>query len=145
MDKKDHIFFRAKKKNSGVPLREIARVCDGLVYISETDAPVTPVDLGRSDEIDAETILERAGIRSSSGIGELDARQFFAKLTVVREGSSGSQKARAKKFLVLQQVLEKYLRSLKVYRFGEIRVDILIVGLDHAGRILGVRTNAVET
>ena len=145
MDKKNHIFFRADKKNNDDVLAVISRACDGLVYISETDAPVTPVDLGTADSIDVEIILQRAGMKVGTEVGEVDAEKFFTKLTAIKEQQSDAQKKRAKKFLALQQVLEKHLRSLKVYRFGKIRIDILIVGLDDAGQILGVRTNAVET
>ena len=145
MDKKDHIFFRADKKNNNDVLAVISRACDGLVYISETDAEVTPVDLGTADSIDVEIILQRAGMKVGTEVGEVDAEKFFTKLTAIKEQQSDAQKKRAKKFLALQQVLENNLRSLKVYRFGKIRIDILIVGLDDEGQILGIRTNAVET
>ena len=145
MDKKNHIFFRADKKNNDDVIAVISRACDGLVYISETDAEVTPVDLGTADSIDVEIILQRAGMKVGTEVGEVDAEKFFTKLTAIKEQQSDAQKKRAKKFLALQQVLENNLRSLKVYRFGKIRIDILIVGLDDAGQILGVRTNAVET
>ena len=145
MDKKNHIFFRADKKNNDDVLAVISRACDGLVYISETDAQVTPVDLGTADSIDVEIILQRAGMKVGTEVGEVDAEKFFTKLTAIKEQQSDAQKKRAKKFLALQQVLENNLRSLKVYRFGKIRIDILIVGLDDEGQILGIRTNAVET
>ncbi|MEQ1646464.1 MAG: nuclease A inhibitor family protein [Pyrinomonadaceae bacterium] len=145
MDKKNDIFFRAEKKNEGDVLALISRACEGLVYISETDAPVKPVNLGTADSINGEIILKRAGLKAGTEINEVEADRFFAKLTAIKEGQSDSQKARAKKFLALGKVLEKDLRSLKVYRFGTVRIDILIVGLDAAGHILGVRTKAVET
>lgn len=145
MDEKNHIFFRDEKKNNDGVLPLISRACKGLVYISETDAPVTPVDLGTADSINGEIILQRVGLKAGTEINEVEGERFFAKLTAIKEGQTDSQKARAKKFLALGKVLEKNLRSLKVYRFGQIRIDILIVGLDDAGQILGVRTNAVET
>jgi len=145
MDQKNHIFFREGKKDDSDVLALIARACDGLIYISETDAPVTAVDLGQADSIDGETILQRARLKAGTEVSEVELKMFFAKLTAIKDGQSDSQKTRAKKFLALQQVLEKDLRSLKVYRFGKIRIDILIVGLDYAGRVLGVHTNAVET
>ncbi len=145
MDKKDHIFFREGKKNNHDVLPLISRACEGLVYISETDAPVTPIDLGAADLIDGEIILQRAGVKAGTKMSEVAATKFFDKLTKIKEWQTESQKARAKKFLALGKVLEKNLRSLKVYRFGDVRIDILIVGLDDAGHILGVRTVAVET
>jgi len=145
MDKKDHIFFRDEKKSNDGVLSLISRACEGLIYISETDAPVTPIDLGASDSINGEIILQRAGLKAGTEIDEVEVDRFFAKLTAIKDSQTGSQKARAKKFLALGKVLEKDLRSLKAYRFGQIRIDILIVGLDDAGHIVGVRTNAVET
>ncbi len=145
MDKKKDIFFREGKKNNDDVLPLISRACEGLVYISETDAPVTPVDLGAADSINGEIILQRVGLKAGTKISEMDVKIFFAKLTTIKEGQSESQKTRAKMFLALGKVLEKNLHSLKVYRFGKIRIDILIVGLDDSGHILGVRTVAVET
>ncbi len=145
MDKKNDFFFREGKKNDSGVLALIARACDAMVYISETDAPIAPVDLGPADSFDGETILQRAGLKEGTVIEEVDAERFFAKLTVIKDGQSDSQKTKAKKFLVLQEVLEKNLRSLRVYRFGKIQIDMLIVGTDATGHILGVRTNAVET
>lgn len=145
MDKKNDIFFRGDKKNDSDVLPLISRACEGLVYISETDAPVKPVDLGPADSINGEIILQRAGLKAGTEINELDVKTFFAKLSAIKDWQTDSQKARAKEFLALGKVLEKDLRSLKVYRFGTVRIDILIVGLDDAGNILGVRTNAVET
>lgn len=145
MDKKNDIFFRDEKKDDGDVLALISRACVGLIYISETDAPVTPLDLGPADKIDGETILQHAELKAGTEINEVEAKTFFAKLTAIKDGQTDSQKKRARKFLALQQELEKNLRSLHVYRFGKVRIDILIVGLDDAGHILGVRTEAVET
>jgi len=145
MDKKNYIFFRGGKKNTYDVLPLISRACEGLVYMSETDAPVTAVDLGAADSIDGEIILQRAGLKAGTEINEVEVKTFFARLTAIKEWQTDSQTARAKKFLALGKVLEKSLRSLKVYRFGKVQIDILIVGLDDEGRILGVRTNAVET
>ena len=145
MDKKDHIFFHEDKKNNDDVLALISRACDGLVYISETDAPVTAVDLGQADSINGEIILQRAALKAGTEINEVEVKVFFGKLTAIKDWQTESQKERTKKFLALGKVLEKDLRSLKVYRFGKVRIDILIVGLDDAGHILGVRTNAVET
>lgn len=145
MDKKDHFFFRDREKNIEDALALISRACEGLVYISETDAPVTPVDLGTADTINGEIILQRGGLEVGIEINEVEVDRFFAKLTAIKEGQSNSQKARAKKFLALGKILEKDLRSLKVYRFGRVRIEIYVVGLDDAGHIVGVRTLAVET
>lgn len=145
MDEKNSIFFHEGEKNVGDVSAMIACACDGLDYISETDSPVNPIELGPADSIDDETILERAKIKVGTKTKEIDVEVFFAKLTAIKDYQNDSQRVRAKKFLALQQVLEKSLRSLKVYRFGEIRIDIFVVGLDAAGRILGVRMRSIET
>jgi hypothetical protein len=37
------------------------------------------------------------------------------------------------------------LSGIRIFRFGRIRIDIFIVGRAKSGRLIGVRTFAVET
>jgi hypothetical protein len=74
-----------------------------------------------------------------------DFHEFFERLTRDRDWFGDAERARAKKFLELQKLLEENLVDLKVFRFGRIRIDIYIVGLDTDGNLSGVSTFAVET
>lgn len=109
---------------------ELENACEGLVYISETDAAVEPF----FDEEFSEENFEEIGFH-----------EFFKKLTRNREWFGREEKRRAARFAKLRDVLEENLTDLKVYRSGRIKIDIFVVGKDESGRFAGVRTRAVET
>jgi hypothetical protein len=104
--------------------------CEGLYYISETDAPIEVVD-------DVPVGYEGAEVRSFD--------MFFAPLIAIHPGYREPQIERAKKFLELKSLLEGSLNDLAVYKFGGTRKTIYIVGRDAGGKLVGLRTEAVET
>ena len=125
------IFFHENDKDESKLFHEIERACAGLIYVSETDAPVSAF---------TGTVTAR-----DQPIEERDFAEFFSRLTANRDWHGAAENAKAKKFLTLQKLLEENLRDLRVLRFGERRIDIFIVGTDNDGRLMGVRTKAVET
>ena len=70
---------------------------------------------------------------------------FFERLTAEKDWHSAKEKVRAEKFRALKRVLEDNLSELKVFKIGRVRKDIFIVGLDKDGRLVGARTESVET
>lgn len=135
-----------KKNESAAASLEIGikDACEGLIYVSETDAPVTifttPAGLKSRDEI-----LQYAGANADTPVREVPFAAWFGQVTAMKEWFGEAEKSRAKKFLELQKLLEEGLTSLRVYRVGTIRIDIYIVGESADGRIIGVKTLAVET
>ena len=120
--------------------------CDGLIYISETDEPVTAFDGGLvNDDVGSKTILQQTGSDPNETVREIEIAKFFERLTKVKEWHGTREKATAKKFLDLQKLIEENLSGPKVFKIGDIRIRIYAVGLDDEGRIIGIMTNAVET
>lgn len=140
-----NIFFQNENKNSGELFHEIERVCEGLIYISETDAPVLAFAGEPADTVSANVILQQTGLPADSPIEERDFVGFFERLTAHKDWHGEIETARAKKFLELQKLLEENIRELKVFRVGHRRLDIFAVGIDKDGRLTGISTKAVET
>jgi len=138
-------FFRKNDKDPECLVSRLESACEGLVLISETDAPVTPFAAGPVAELTSQIILEETGKPSSEPIEERDFDEFFERLTAIREWYGDEEKARAKKFLELYTLLKEFLHDRKVFRIGRIRLDIYAVGLDKEDRLIGVSTYAVET
>ncbi|MEP6789648.1 MAG: nuclease A inhibitor family protein [Acidobacteriota bacterium] len=138
-------FFQENNKKGDGLFRKIEAACDGLIYTSETDAPVVAFSGPEAAEPTGELILQQIGGEAEAGIEEVRFGDFFGKLTAIRDWYGEPQKERAKRFLDLQQLLEENLRLLKVFRIGEIRIDIYTVGITDDGRMMGVSTKAVET
>jgi hypothetical protein len=124
---------------------ELWEKCDGLVHISEIDAPyepfiLSPDALGRSQMI--EDYMDPGKTKM---LVRLDAAHYFEKLTRRREWHTAAHEEQIKKITELYDLLNLRLTDLTVYRVGEIQIDIYIVGRDPKGCLVGVRTRAVET
>jgi len=121
-------------------LAEIEKSTKGLTYISETDGEVEPVFV---DSSEAENFLDSIG-KDEKG-ETLDPSAFFYRLTTKKEWFGQKEDERARKFALLEEILQANLRDLKVIRVGRIRIDIYVVGFDIDGNLAGIKIKAVET
>ena len=139
------VFFQKNNQGDSDFFQTIADTCEGLIYVSEIDAPVLPFASQPNDTSSEENILHDAAISGDAMIEERNFEDFFARLTAIKDWFGDREIARAKKFLELKTLLEENLRDLKVFRKGSIRIEIFAVGIDKSGRLMGVTTKAVET
>lgn len=123
----------------------LSEASEGLIYISETDAEITPFEGGPAGEVTAGSLLAQIGAPADSGVEERGFEEIFGRLTRVYEGAGEEQAATAGRFGALKQVMEQNLRDLKVFKVGRIQVDVYMVGIDADGNLSGVKTKAVET
>jgi hypothetical protein len=126
-------------------MKRLAAACEGLIFVSETDAPVEPVKFPRHIEFSAIGVLKFLDRSEEEPIQTVNYEEFFDRLAKPEEWHSEQEKEIARGFGLLRDVLENEFEDLRVYRVGEIRVDILIIGRTRGGTIAGVRTRAVET
>lgn len=124
---------------------KIANACLGLVYISETDSEVEPFFGGRSDGTEIVKFAAAAGIEPPAEIGSASFDDFFERLSRERDWHSDRDARNAKGFAKLYKILSKHLTDRRLYRVGEIRIEIYAVGIDANGNMRGVRMRAVET
>ncbi len=140
----------ASASRCGAVLRdEVAAVTGELWYTSETDARVEPVWLpvpgGAAVPLDPAVVRDAAGIDASKApdVRELDG--WFAHLVEGWEGMDAAQAADADRWAALRDWLRANTRGPAVFRFGEIEIPVLGVGVDACGDLVGFRTLAVET
>lgn len=118
---------------------------EGLVYVSETDAPVKVIEpFPTAGDFNAE-ICRLNGIESDQPVVEQDFSELFNRLCSRQDWHSPEQAARAERFLKIRQLLEDNLEDIKVMRFGRIRIHIFVFGTSVDGAVAGVKTFAVET
>lgn len=136
-----------EKKISGDDLLDaLLRACDGLVFISETDAEIIPYSSPASKAaITPEAAAEAAGVEIREPVEATTAKSFFAKLTRKCEWHTEAQRLNAERSHELEKLLNENLEGLRVYRFGRIQIAIVAAGRDAGGRIAGIKTSAVET
>lgn len=144
MEKKDHIFFEKRKKDRDPVFKAIETACEGLIFISETDAPVEAFQLPGGPLISG-LLLKFDGLPAGTPAVEIDPNAFFTRLTALKDWFDEDRKLRARKFLELKELLEENLDGLKAFRLGEVRVRYYIAGSAADGRLIGIRTSAVET
>ncbi len=125
--------------------KQIETAAAGLVYMSETDAKITPYIGWATKTNTTAEILKQAGEPADAAIEEKDFNAFFAHLTEIQDWFGDDEKETAQKFVRLKEVLENNLRELKVYKIGKIELNIYAVGLDENDKLLGIKTKAVET
>lgn len=145
-------MIKKNQKNSPLPsstpgdiANTLSNACEGLYYVSETDAEIVPFVTDEIKDISRESILQYCGANSSSNIEIVEQATFFTKLTQMKDWFGPADIARAERFLRLQQLLLSQLTGIKVYRVGTVRIDIILAGHDKSGNVAGIRTIAVET
>ncbi len=133
----------SRKKSSALETA-LAKACEGLIYISETDSPVTVYRGPKLPEISAPTISSYIA-KGGLSIEKVSIERFFSRLTAEKDWHGARERERAKKFLDLQKLIEEYLDDVTVFRVGRINIRIYVIGLDDKGRVLGVTMDAIET
>lgn len=126
-------------------VERIADLCDGLIFVSETDSPLEPVALADMREISESSLRRSAGIPGDTKIETSSPADLFERLAAERAWHDREEAAQARGFERLREVLEKELRAMKVFRVHGAKMDIYILGKTPSGIVAGVRTQSVET
>jgi hypothetical protein len=125
--------------------RSLSEACEGLVYISETDSPIITFAGPGVEEMSATAAAAAAGIEFREPVETVALTEFFARLSEEKDWFGETEKKNAARFRELQAALESTLSDLTIFRFGKVRIDIVVAGLDVSSRIAGIKTSAVET
>lgn len=139
------IFFQKNNKNFTSLADALAAACEGLIYISETEAPVLPFCGERADGVTGKIIIHQTAASNETPVQETSFDAFFGRLTAKMEWYDEQRIETAKKFLELQKLLEENLSDLKVFKLGKVRQDVFALGRDKNNRLMGITTKAVET
>ena len=100
----------------------------------KTFSPPTSKDVLKNANRDAETKVE-----------EITLQKFFYRPTKIEEWFGDEEKAVAQQFSDLKKLMEENLKDIKVFRLGEIQIDVYVVGIDKEGNFAGVKTTVIET
>lgn len=125
--------------------QQIKKAATGLWYISETDSEIFPFTGSKADSVTRENLLKQIGKPPDTPVEERGFDEMFERFIKIQDWFGEEEKATAKKFAGLKNLLEKNLSDLKVFKVGQIELDIFFVGLDKEGNLAGFQTKAVET
>jgi hypothetical protein len=116
-------------------LQAITTASAGLMYPSETDAPFEPFCWTTPAGGSARSQVA-AHARKGQTIQEVPLNDFFAELDDSDD---------ADRFRTLRQVMESQLAGLKIFRLGQIKIDVYLIGKTRSGAWAGLHTISVET
>ena len=123
----------------------LSQAAQGLVFTSETDAPLVPFFWpGEFEAPTAEIVARQANLPSDSAIEQRTVREFFEPVATEQDWQNEEERAMARRFQALVALLEHRLEAPTVFCAGEAAVDVYIVGLGPGG-LAGLRTKVVET
>jgi Nuclease A inhibitor-like protein len=124
---------------------KLAEICEGLIFMSETDAEFTVFKGTKIEVLSKETFLAQIKGSPIVAFEEQNFDEFFLRLTTIKDWFGETDKQNANRYGKLQEFMKANLKDLKVFRIGKIRIDIYIVGIDAESNLIGLKTNAVET
>lgn len=120
--------------------QEISKAAEGLLFISESEHPLESFMLSAREDIESQ--LRSLSEHKNGKIETQTLSYFFRNMTRDLQGEDPSVPQR---FRHLQQVLEKNLTGIQVYRIGEVQVDAFIIGRSSDGTYEGLKTLLIET
>lgn len=93
----------------------------------------------------ADDVLKNTEHETETTIEETTLEKFFYRPTKIEDWFGDEETETAQKFSALQKVIESNLQNVKVFRVGEISIDVYIVGVDADGNFAGLKTTVIET
>jgi hypothetical protein len=117
-------------------LRELKDATKGLLFPSETDAPIEvfawPGGAGPPDE---------AALRANA---KVDKSAPVERITLADLAKTIPEESRGD-FLPLFGLLAHHLSGTTVFKVGEVNIDVYVVGRTTDGQFAGIKTRVVET
>ena len=115
-------------------IEKLKAACAGLIYPSETDAPLEVFQWEKRARSAREEVIMRAG--KDQQVQEISFEAFFDELKDTDD---------AERFAQLCRTIKALLTTVKVYRVGTRRIDVYVIGDEPGGGWAGLKTISVET
>ncbi len=106
----------------------------GLLFPSETDAPVEAF-VWPAGTIDAASVVAAAGAPARTAVTEMTVTEFFRAIP----------SALRPHYFDLLVAMVDHLSGVKVFKLGDVRATVYVVGTTEEGHRAGVHTTVVET
>jgi hypothetical protein len=128
-------------------LKSLLLASQGLLFVSETDAPFSPVDAPRMPfaALDDAAVRTLAGRPASDPVETIRVDELFRNAVQEQPWHTPAEIVNVKRYQELVALLHATLPDAKVYRVGTVAIDVLILGTGPGGGALGLATKVVET
>jgi hypothetical protein len=126
-------------------LKALQAAADGLLFMSETDAPFAPVRWETQGELTPDAVRQLTRHDEPTPVEVVSADDFFRAAVAEPDWKGADELATARRFQALLRLLHEKLADLRAYRVGQIELDVYVVGRAPSGNWLGLSTRVVET
>ena len=118
-----------------------------LTYTSESDYPFTYVFVPAlaPTPLTVEAFRQALALPPDTPVETVSLDDFFARHIERVDPYDAAAVALVPRYRVLRETIRHAVRAPRVYRVGRIVIDCHVVGTDHAGNVVGLRTVAIET
>jgi hypothetical protein len=122
--------------NKDAVLDALSAASKGLMFPSESEAPLEPFAWAGTDKLSKAQVVKLAGAEAGTAVEQGTLADLLR--TVPKEDQP--------QFQALQKVLAELLSGVQVYKVGdEAEKEVYIVGKASDGRWAGLKTTVVET
>jgi hypothetical protein len=126
-------------------LEELEQAIAGLLFMSEADYPFSTFLWKGDIELTEAYLREQAGSGADAPVKVKTVDELFRVAVSEPDWKGEAELALAKRYQSLVRWLKKNLSDLRVYRVGEINIQVYVVGRSPGGSWLGISTRVVET
>ncbi|GAB3291716.1 nuclease A inhibitor family protein [Hymenobacter tenuis] len=133
------------KAGNDATLEQLQHLTKGLVFMSESDAPLEPVSFDApAGGITDAALAKLAGAPADAKV-EKQELTYFLRNHTADNGVLGNPE-QANRFKGLQMYLKQELNNVQVYRLGSgPQVPVLVLGEAEGGKLAGFKTVLTET
>jgi hypothetical protein len=115
-----------------------------LLWSSESDYPFEIVTWARGVEMNPSVLFSNLD-DANLAIDSIALADFFAPVLMVEDWYEAEELAQIDRYTDLLDAIESTLTDVKVFRVGEIEIDIYIIGKTPDGDLVGLKTQSIET
>lgn len=123
---------------------ELRALTDGLLFLSESEAPLGVVMLAK-DAILPDALRELVGLPADAPAEEWAVSDLLAPLAALPSAPDDAARHQAEGFGKVLDFLANRLQRAVAYKLGETEKAVFFIGRQPDRSWLGVRTQAVET
>jgi len=126
---------------------QLHEAAKGLLWMSESDYPLEALiwEFGEKILLDNEVVLKITKHSLDTPVKVIKFDSFFQGAVIHQDWHDSEDADMVKRYQELVRIMKEYLRDLKVYKVGEIEIDVYIIGKTDAGDYAGVATVSIET
>lgn len=126
-------------------LQELEQATAGLLFMSESDYPFQLIHWKGITEVTPQYLRGRTGHAADALVEVRSLDDFFQVAASEPEWKGPAEIETARRYQALVRLLKENLNDVKVYRVGEISIQVYVIGRSSTGNWMGISTQIVET